>query len=84
MPHTRFSVSQVGNSLTWVVVDNFRQKNLVGSSPSYDCALMIAAIWLDAGRALNHTVALAPFATLRRSTHFAGRVASIKCSTTQK
>ncbi len=43
MPDTRFSVSQVGRSLTWVVIDQAHQKQLVASSPSYDCALMIAA-----------------------------------------
>ncbi len=44
MPEARFSVSQVGRTLTWVVIDEGRQKQLVASSPSYDCALMIAAL----------------------------------------
>ena len=44
MADTRFSVSQVAKSLTWVVVDDDRQKQLVASSPNYDCALMIAAL----------------------------------------
>lgn len=44
MSNTRFSVSQVGNSRTWVVVDDGREQQLVASSPSYDCALMIAAL----------------------------------------
>lgn len=44
MSDVRFSVSQVGNSLTWVVVDDGREKQLVAKSPSYECALMIVAL----------------------------------------
>jgi hypothetical protein len=44
MPDARFSVSQVSNRLTWVVVDDAHEKQLVASSPNYDCALMIAAL----------------------------------------
>jgi hypothetical protein len=44
MADVRFSVSPVGNSLTWIVTDEGRQRQLVASSPNYDCALMIAAL----------------------------------------
>ena len=44
MPDTRFSVTWVGTSQTWVVVDDARQKQLVASCPRYDCALMVAAL----------------------------------------
>jgi hypothetical protein len=44
MAAARFSVSKVGKSLTWVVVDDARHRQLVASAPNYDCALMIAAL----------------------------------------
>lgn len=43
MPDARFSISQVGWSETWIVVDDAREQ-LVASSPSSDWALMIAAL----------------------------------------
>jgi hypothetical protein len=44
MADIRFSVRQVVNSPTWVVVDDASHRQLVASSPHYDCALMIAAL----------------------------------------
>ena len=44
LTEVRFSVSRVGKSQTWVVIDDARNKQLVASTPSYDCAVMIAAL----------------------------------------
>ena len=44
MSDTRFGVSEVGEGSTWVVVDDSPRKQLVASTPSYACALMIAAL----------------------------------------
>ena len=55
MADARFSVSRVRNSQTWVVVDEAREKQLVASSPSYDCALMVSALMNgDTAQAVQH------------------------------